>query len=444
MSHLPIRSLHSVEYSTPASKSLAGAEGDAPAPSRPRPRSFVVRPLLALFALALTVLTSSAALAVEPEDDGEWSDESGEWLDLAAELSGFDSESSALASDFDSESSSSCVCGVNTTLATGQAKIDQGQYWDAVDIFTCVIDDAPLTVDAYRGRSEAYLMLGRYADALADYSRLTAVVAPTNPTYGATINAGYDARLTSNPWNVRALAGASFARWCFYDMAGALPLVQRLIALRPYSVYANLFRGSNRLFVGVDVVAGKADFDRAISYQPYNAHVRYIVADGYTYAAPNLTRASTEATYALNWGLNTPRVRAILAAAQLAAGNVSGAAANIQQHLNLVTTQTAVITSALGIGTSTTLALVPGKTYEIPFSAINGQTVSLRTSSPSQEIFDSIFVVLNSAGTPVTGSDDYIDFYAGLDWVAPATGTYKIRVTSFESVGTGGLVVTRN
>jgi len=32
---------------------------------------------------------------------------------------------------------------------------------------------------------------------------------------------------------------------------------------------------------------------------------------------------------------------------------------------------------------------------------------------------------------------------AGLDWVASATGTYRVRVTSFESVNTGELVVTR-
>lgn len=46
-------------------------------------------------------------------------------------------------------------------------------------------------------------------------------------------------------------------------------------------------------------------------------------------------------------------------------------------------------------------------------------------------------------GTPVVGSDDYFKYYAGLDWVAGATGTYKMLVTSFESVNTGELVVSR-
>lgn len=30
------------------------------------------------------------------------------------------------------------------------------------------------------------------------------------------------------------------------------------------------------------------------------------------------------------------------------------------------------------------------------------------------------------------------------DWVAPTAGTYRLRVTSFESINTGDLIVTRD
>jgi hypothetical protein len=43
----------------------------------------------------------------------------------------------------------------------------------------------------------------------------------------------------------------------------------------------------------------------------------------------------------------------------------------------------------------------------------------------------------------VVGADDTNGYYAALDWVAPATGTYVLRVTSFEAALTGQLVVTR-
>jgi hypothetical protein len=53
-------------------------------------------------------------------------------------------------------------------------------------------------------------------------------------------------------------------------------------------------------------------------------------------------------------------------------------------------------------------------------------------------------VLLAPDGTPVVGSDDFKFYYAGFDWVAQGTGTYRLQVTSFESVNTGVLVVTRD
>lgn len=54
-----------------------------------------------------------------------------------------------------------------------------------------------------------------------------------------------------------------------------------------------------------------------------------------------------------------------------------------------------------------------------------------------------ILVLLAPDGTPVVGSDDYKGYFAGFEWVAPAAGTYHLRVTSFEGVSTGGLLVAR-
>jgi hypothetical protein len=43
----------------------------------------------------------------------------------------------------------------------------------------------------------------------------------------------------------------------------------------------------------------------------------------------------------------------------------------------------------------------------------------------------------------VLGSDDSHLYYAAFDYVAQQTGTNLLRVTSFESVSTGELLVTR-
>ena len=73
---------------------------------------------------------------------------------------------------------------------------------------------------------------------------------------------------------------------------------------------------------------------------------------------------------------------------------------------------------------------------------IIGETISIATSS--RDFYDSILVLLAPDGTPVVGSDDENAYSAAIDWVAEETGTYRMLVTSFESINTGELIVTRD
>ena len=326
------------------------------------------------------------------------------------------------------------------TAAQGQAFIDADQYQHAVQEFTCVIDADPTAVEGYRGRIEAEVLLGRYSDAVRDYQRVTAVVLPTHPDAKATILAGYADRLSAAPDDVRALTGASFARWWFFDYAQALQLLQQLLDLQPDDPYGNLFRGSARLLHGSNKTGGAADLERAIALAPDSPDVRFIVADAYTYGASDPQRALAEATLALDWGLDTPRVHAIIAASYNAFGDLATAAAHIQRHNDLVTTEL-LPAPALASGGSLSLDLVPGRTFAIPITVAAGQTISISTSS--RDFWDSIAVLQAPDGTPVVGSDDASKYFAALDWVADETGTYTLQVTSFESVSTGTLVVKR-
>ena len=323
----------------------------------------------------------------------------------------------------------------------GQQLLDVGQYKQAIREFTCLIDLDPATVDGYRGRIEAQLMLGRFSDAVRDYARVTAFVEPVHPDAEQTILAGYAARLTAAPNAIPALTGRSFAHWWYFDYPAAIHVLQHLLEVQPNDVYGNLFRGSSRLLHGASRAAGAADVERAIALAPLSPDVRYIVADAYTYGyLPDAQRAFDEATRALDGGLDTPRVRAILGSSYLAFGNGPAAALEIDRHIDLVTTQL-ITTSPLAAGNSATLGLVPGRTYDIPLVAATGQTIVFTTSG--KDFFDTILVLLAPDGTPVLGNDDYKGWFAGFEWVAPATGTYRVRVTSFEGVSTGTFVVTR-
>jgi tetratricopeptide (TPR) repeat protein len=327
------------------------------------------------------------------------------------------------------------------TAEQGQQFIDAAEYSKAIQKFTCVIDLDPTAVEGYRGRIEAELMLGLFSDAVRDYARVTAFVEPVHPDYVQTIVAGYAARLDVAPDAIPALAGLSFAHWWDFNYPAAMHVADDLLAVQPDDVYGNLFRGSSRVLQGTKRAEGAADLEHAIELAPTSPDVRFIVADAYTYGSlPDPERAFDEASFALEGGLDTPRIHAILAASYLAFGNQAAAAVEIDSHIDLVTTEL-VGTTPLAAGGSRSLGLVPGRTHAIPLVVAAGETVSIATSS--KDFWDTILVLLAPDGTPVLGSDDYKGYFAGFVWVAPAAGTYELRVTSFEGVSTGELLVAR-
>ena len=326
------------------------------------------------------------------------------------------------------------------TAEQGQSFINEGRYKQAISEFTCVIEARPTEVEGYRGRIEAQLLLGQYSNAFRDYARVTAVVTPVHPDAEANIMAGYDARLQAAPNDIATLTGASFARWAYFDYLGAIHLLDHLLDVEPGSAYGYLFRGSSRLLKGHAVADGVADLDRAIALAPGSPDVRYIVADAYTYGLSDPNRAFAEATFALEGGLDTPRVHAILGAAYLAFGDMAAATAHIQTHIQLVTTEL-LTTSPLARGSSIALGLVPGRTCEIPLVVSAGELVSIATSS--RDYWDTILVLLDPNGTPVLGADDSWKYFAAFDWTAPSSGTYRMRVTFFEGVITGTIKASR-
>ena len=291
--------------------------------------------------------------------------------------------------------------------------------------------------------AEADLLRGRFSDALATYQRgIVAFVVPVLPDTAATIDASYAERLAPDGNSLSALTGASFARWVFSDYGGAAELLDVLLTIQPDDVYGTLFRGSCRALQGSDVAAGLRDLDRAIELEPDSPDVRFVVADAYTYGAgPDSKRAFSEATLALELGLDTPRVHAILAAAQLSFGDHAAAGRHFARHLGLVRTELRA-TQPLEPGSSLTLDLVPGRVYEVPLPVMAGASISVATSS--LDVTDSIAALFAPDGSPITGGDDEIGAFAAVACEANVTGVYRLRVASFEAVETGSLRVSRD
>src|SRR5262249_22791344 len=95
----------------------------------------------------------------------------------------------------------------------------------------------------------------------------------------------------------------------------------------------------------------------------------------------------------------------------------------------------------MAAGTTLNLDLVAGRTYDIPVAVTAGETISFTTSS--RDFFDTILVLIAPDGTPVLGADDVNKYFAGFATTAAVNGTDRVQVTSFESVSTGVLIVTR-
>lgn len=325
------------------------------------------------------------------------------------------------------------------TVEGGQNEIDQGRYKAAVKEFSCVIEAQAAEVEGYRGRIEARLMLGLYSEAMRDYGRVAVSVLPVHPDAASTILAGYGARLTADPQSITALTGASFARWWLFDYAQATNLLNQLLSVRPDDAYGNLFRGSSRLLRG-PANAGVADLERGIALAPGSPDVHWIAGDAYTYGLSNPQRAFAEATLALDGGLDTPRVHAILASSYVAFGDRLAAAVHIKRHFDLVTTEV-VFAPPMLAGGSQAVAIAPGRVVEIPIPATVGETIAIATSS--RDYFDTVAVLLAPDGTVVSGGDDDKGYFAAFEWPAAHTATYRLRVTFFEALNSGLLLVSR-
>ncbi len=272
--------------------------------------------------------------------------------------------------------------GPQSSHDPGQRLIDRGQLNKAYRYYSALIKEHPASIDGYRGRIETLVLMRQYAHALADYSRIVANVIPTQPDAISKMLSDYQDRLAQKPQDVPALSGGSFVHWCSFDFDTASEWVDRLLIVRPQSPYGLLYRGSLRTLSGSDIQAGIQDLEAAIGLDGWNPHVRFVVADAFTYGAPNATRAFWEANLAIVLGLDTPRLRAILAASYFSFGFPELAARELLKHINVVTEST-MTTSPLAEGDTFTLDLVAGLTYEIPVHATAGSSLSLVTDSPS-------------------------------------------------------------
>ena len=302
--------------------------------------------------------------------------------------------------------------------------------------FTCVVDPHPTEVEGYRGRIEAELLPGRFSDAVRDYARVNAFVVPVHP----------DAERRSSPATTTAraapdasaaLTGKSFAYWWFFHYPAAIQLLDELLELAPG-------RRLRQPLPRLEPAAAAADRagawrprarDRA---RPESPDVRYIVADAYTYGLPDAERAFDEATFALDGGLDTPRVHAILGSSLPRLRRRGGRGAQIS-----ATSTSSPRSSCRRPRSPPALAdagLVPG-----------GPTRSRSPRPPARRSRSRRAATTSGTRSRPARARRHAGrrqrrrqrLPVAFDYTATTTGTCRDRVGFFESVITGVLTVTR-
>ena len=242
----------------------------------------------------------------------------------------------------------------------GQALIDAGQYEKAIRAFTCVIDAQPTGRRGLsrpdRGRAAPRPLLGRRAR-LPSASRPSwsrCIRTPWPRSSRATRLGWRPRRRTSARSRARASpsGGSSSTRRRSSLLDQLLRSAGRPVRERCSAARAASSRGATRAGD-----RGPRTGDRARPPEPRRPLHRRRRVHVRTSRPGARVRGGV---LALDWGLDTPRVHAILAVSYDAFGDQAAAASAIQRSIALVTTDL-VTASPLASGASSTLDLVPGR-----------------------------------------------------------------------------------
>lgn len=330
----------------------------------------------------------------------------------------------------------------NVLLDQGQQLIDKGKFEQAIPLFTQYIDQHPTEVDGYRGRIEAQLFLRRYSDCVRDYARITAKVMPVHPDAPEQIYSHYAARLQAKPNDVKAQLGLAFAHWWYFEYDVAIPMFDHVLVQDSNNRVAVAMRASSRLLSQLDPNGGLSDLRRALAMDATNPHLRFLAADAYTYGERDYAKAFYQASRAMLGGLDTPRLHAILAVCYANFGFDELAAEETLEHISMVTSEN-VRGGSLHAHQTKSWDMTPGQTIVMSIHLDAGEVLDIATDGPTGTVWDTILVLLDPNGNPVASADDVIDYYAALDYTAPHAGDNKLLVTSFESVQSGTMTVSR-
>lgn len=287
-------------------------------------------------------------------------------------------------------------------LAYGQ----QGDFERSIDDVTQAILLVPWAWDFYTFRGDAYAQAGEFNEALNDYG--TALE----------LNPRYEQAHASRSAVLRLLSRNDEAR--VYET-----IAQGIVAFESGS-------GVDAVGLYSDAISLAGGDERALAYAYYNRGLAFYTLEDLTSAIEDYTEAAR----------NYPNMHDAYLARGIAYredGDIESAGVDFLRRIELLENET--VTETVPLGDTRDVEMAYGNVYRLSFEGRGGDTVTLAARDLEGVSVDPLIVLLNEAGEPIAGDDD---FGGGLDSLIedfrlPSDGIYTL-VVSHANGGFNGVV----
>lgn len=173
----------------------------------------------------------------------------------------------------DTAASSCPLFGAREAAAASNAA---GDHIEALNALNCALNANFSDVDARAARLTTALTVGRYGLAATDASTLRDLDAARFDA----LTAATAVSANANPGDLQTRKLLGLLHWAGANDDLAIQDYQAILSLQSGDVFAYLFRGSSRLYMG-DSITAAADFQQAVNLDTHNADVYSVIGSTY-------------------------------------------------------------------------------------------------------------------------------------------------------------------
>jgi tetratricopeptide (TPR) repeat protein len=349
----------------------------------------------------------------------------------------------------------------DTYVYRGWSKFELEQYEDAISDFKRALDIDPDGIQALYGRGVMYANMRQYQSAMSDFDRLVTLVPEAENTFfqlgNVTVMVGEYAELVAdvsaanvslqlNPNYAEGYRLRGVAHLELGELEEAIADLSVAVERDPQDAEAYFQRGTTHYFNEAPELALQ-DYSRAIEIDPTNAEY-YSSRASVHQDLHDYEHAIADSTRLIELEPDSPDGYLLRGFSHSMNGEYVEAGADFMEWADRIESET-IDGGLLTLSETQVIEMAQGSVFRFQFEGEAGDhlQVSAVSTIPSMEI-DSLIIILDSDGNPLTGEDDDVP-YEGFDdddydldaviedFEVPDDGTYTLVVTHAGGNNTG-------